>query len=124
IYPPARRAFDRERAGDDVPERHFRLGGRGYVGPRLGDDPANGEERLSPSFRDQPDDHLIGPGAAGAAEPQCGAVLARYWWHDLAHRPVHGRGLSRPPAWLFPDRPLPRYRLPGEASLRPEHAGE
>ena len=56
-------------AGDDVSQRHFRLGRRRHLGDRLGDDPANGEERLSARVRHQCDDHGFGAGAAGAAEP-------------------------------------------------------
>ena len=86
---------DRQRAGDDVPERHFRLGGGRYLRDRLGDDPANGKSRLSPGVRDQPHHHLLGSGAAGAAEPQRGAVFAGDRRHDLDQRAVHGRRLSR-----------------------------
>src|ERR1700738_392454 len=37
VYPGARRPVDRQRAGNDVPERHFRFGGRRYLRDRLGD---------------------------------------------------------------------------------------
>ena len=92
-----------QRAGHDVSQRHFRLGGRRHIGDRIGDDPANGEERLSARVRDQCDDHRLGAGAAGAAEPQRGDLLARDRRHDLDHQPVHGRRRARPAA-----RPLAR----------------
>ena len=41
----------------------------GYFCDRFGDDPTNGEEWISPRFCDQRDDHRLGPGAAGPAEP-------------------------------------------------------
>jgi hypothetical protein len=49
--------------------RHFRLGGRRHLGGRLGDDPADGEERLSAGVRHQCHDHGVGAGAADAAQP-------------------------------------------------------
>ena len=66
--------------------RHLRLGGRGHLGDRLGDDPADGEERLSPRVRHQRDDHRLRAGAPGAAEPQCGDLFARDRRHHLRHQ--------------------------------------
>ena len=57
LHPRARRPLGRQRAGDHVPERHLRLGGRRHLGDRLGDDPADGEGRLSARVRHQRDDH-------------------------------------------------------------------
>src|SRR5450759_397684 len=42
-----RRSFHRQRAGNHIPERHFRVSGRRYIRDRLGDDPANGKGRIS-----------------------------------------------------------------------------
>ena len=124
IYPGARRPLDRQRAGDDVPQRHFRLGGGRYLRDRLGDDPADGKGRLSPRVRDQPHHHRLGSGAAGAAEPQRGAVFAGDRRHDLDQRAVHGRRVSRAAARLLADHPLSRHRLSRQASARPDRAGE
>ena len=66
-------------------QRHFRLGGRRHIRDRISDDPANGEERISARVRDQRDDHRLGAGPAGAAEPQRGDLLARDRRHHLDH---------------------------------------
>ncbi len=47
LHPRARRPFGRQCAGDDAAERNIRLVGRRRLGDRLGDDSANGEERIS-----------------------------------------------------------------------------
>src|SRR6266481_3352769 len=47
------------------------VGGR-YLGDRLRHDPADGEGRVSARLRDQCHDQRLGPGAPGAAQPQCG----------------------------------------------------
>ena len=95
IHAGARRPFDRQRTGHHVPERHLRLGRRGHFRDRLGDDPANGKSRLSARVRHQPHHYLLGPGAAGAAEPQCGAVFSGDGRHDFDQCPVHGGRVSR-----------------------------
>ncbi len=50
-------------------ERDIRLFGRRRLGHRLGDDPADGAKRLSAGLCHQCDDHRLGAGAAGAAQP-------------------------------------------------------
>ena len=105
----ARRPFHRQRAGHHLPERHLRLGGRRHLRDRLGDDPANGKDRLSARVRHQSHHHLLGSGAAGAAEPQCGAVFAGDRRHDFDQRAVHGRRVSGPAARLLADRSLSRH---------------
>ena len=82
----------------DVSQRHLRLGGGRHLRDRLGDDPADGEERISARVRDQRDDHRLGAGTAGAAEPQRGDLFARHRRHHLDHQPVHGRRRARPAA--------------------------
>ena len=49
--------------------RHLRLVGGGYRLYRLGDDPANGGERLSARFRRRRHRQRIGAGGADAAQP-------------------------------------------------------
>ena len=49
--------------------RHIRLRRRRHLGDRLGDDPADGEERIPACLRHQCDDLRLGAGALGAAEP-------------------------------------------------------
>ena len=53
----ARRTVGGEHPRHHFPERHLRLCGRRHLGDRLGDDPADGEERLSPRLRHQRHDH-------------------------------------------------------------------
>jgi TRAP-type mannitol/chloroaromatic compound transport system permease large subunit len=48
---------------------HLRFLGCGYVLDRLGHDSADGEGRLSARFRDQCDDHGLGPGDSHPALP-------------------------------------------------------
>jgi hypothetical protein len=55
--------------GDDIPERHFRISRGRYVRNRIGDDPADGEERLPPRVRNQSHHHRVGAGAIGPAQP-------------------------------------------------------
>ena len=100
LHARARRPLGRQRAGDHVSQRHFRLVGRRHLGDRLGDDPADGEGRLSARVRHQRDDHRLGAGAAGAAEPQRGDLFAGDRRHDLDHQPVHGRRRAGPAARL------------------------
>jgi hypothetical protein len=45
---------------------HFRLFGRGHRGGRLGDDPADDQERLSAPVRGERDDLRLAPAAARA----------------------------------------------------------
>ena len=91
----ARRAVGGQHPRHDVYERHLRLGGRRHLGDRLGDDPADGEIRLSAGVRDQCDDHRLGAGAARAAEPQRRDLFAGDRRHDLDRQPVHGRRRCR-----------------------------
>ena len=86
LYPRARRPVGGQRAGHDLPQRHFRLRRRRHLGDRLGDDPADGESRLSPRLRHQRHHHRLGAGAAGAAEPQRGDLFARHRRHDFDHQ--------------------------------------
>ena len=65
----ARRIVRGKHPRHDIPERNFRLLGRRYLGDRLGDDPADGESRLSARVRDQCDHQRLGAGDPGAAEP-------------------------------------------------------
>ena len=95
VHARPRRAVGGQRARDDVSERHFRLGGGRHLGDRVGDDPADGEDRLSARLRHQRDDQRLGAGTAGAAEPQRGDLFARHRRHDLDHQPVHGRRRAR-----------------------------
>ena len=53
----------------DVLVGFTRLRGGRYVRDRLGDDPANGEGRISSRVCNQSDHHCFGAGAVGAAQP-------------------------------------------------------
>ena len=122
LHPRARRAVGRQRARDHVPERHLRLFGRRHLGDRLGDDPADGEGRLSARVRDQRDHHRLGAGAAGAAEPQRRHLFARDRRHHLDHQPVHGGRRAGPAARLLHHGALRRDRLSRRPSPRAERA--
>ncbi len=65
--PRARRTVRGEHRRHDVPERHIRIVGRGRVGDRLGDDSADGKDRLPARVRDQRHHQRIGAGDPGAA---------------------------------------------------------
>ena len=114
----SRRVVCGQRPGDDLPQRHFGVCGGRHLGDRLGDDPADGEDRLSAGLRDQCDDQRLGPGAARAAEPQCSDLFAGHRRHDLDHQPVYGRGYAGPAARRLADRAVSRPRLSQRASPR------
>src|SRR5262249_46431061 len=72
----AGRPLGRQRRGEEVPDRHSGLRRGQHFRDRLGEDPAEGEDRLSRRVRDKSHDPSPGAGAAGTAEPQRGAVFA------------------------------------------------
>ena len=76
------------------------------------------KSRLSARLRHQRDDHRLGAGAAGAAEPQRGDLFAGDRRHDLDHQPVHGRRGAGAAARLRADHAVPRHRLSRRPSER------
>ena len=89
----------RPRAGEHPRQHavrlHLGLVGRRHRVDRLGDDPADGQGRLSARVRHQRHDLRLGAGAADPAVAQRGDLLARRRRHDLGRAPVPRRHLSR-----------------------------
>ena len=99
-------------------QRHLRLVGRRHLGDRLGDDPADGEGRLSARLRHQRHHQRLGAGDPGAAEPQRGDLFAGDRRHHFDHQPVHGRRGAGAAARLSLDRALHLHRLSRRPSDR------
>ena len=107
--------------GLDHVRLHLRLVGRRHRLDRLGDDPADDQERLSAPVRRQRDDLGLAAAAADPALAQRGHLFARGRRHDLGRAPVHGRHHSRPAARAVADGPVPHHRLPQQL---PEGRGD
>jgi len=121
IYPGARRPFHRQRAGDDLPERHFRFSGRGYLRDRLGDDPANGKGRLSTVFATNLTNHRLGSGFAWCRRAHNAVLYSLATGGTISISALFMAGVF--PGLLlglFADHSLPGHRLPRQASPWPE----
>ncbi len=81
--------------------RHFRLLGRRHGVDRLGDDPADGQERLSALVRGQRNDLGLAAAASDPALAQRGDLFARRRRHRVGRPSVHRRRHSRCLARLF-----------------------
>ena len=103
LHAHPRRAFRRQRAGHHVSQRHFGIA-VGYLCDRFGDDPANGEKRLSGS--DQRHHHCLGAGAIG---PRANAVIyslppAHHFHHQLFMAGVVPGFAGAPSSFCVSDR--------------------
>ena len=96
---------------DDV-RLHLGLVGRRHRRGRLGDDPADDQERLSAAVRGQRHDLRLAAAAAAAALAQHDHLFARGRRHDLGRASVHGRRHPGPAARPLADRPGPDHRAP------------
>ena len=94
----ARRPGAGEHPRLDLLRLHLRLVGRRHRGDRLGDDPADDQERLSAAVRGQRDDCRLAAAAADSALAQRGDLFARRRRHDLGRASVHRRHHSGPAA--------------------------
>ena len=83
---------------------HLRLVGRRHGVDRLGDDPADGEGRLSARVRHQRHDLRLGAGADDPAVAQRRDLFARRRRHDLGRASVPRRHLPGPAVRPVPDR--------------------
>ena len=88
---PARRAGAGQYPGLDLLRLHLGLVGRRHRLDRLGDDPADDQERLSAAVRRQRDDCRLAAAAADPALAQRGDLFACGRRHDLGRAPVHRR---------------------------------
>ena len=91
---PRRHGAGQHRRLDHV-RLHLRLVGRRHRGGRLGDDPADDQERLSAPVRRQRHHLGLAAAAAAAALAQHDHLFARRRRHDLGRAPVHGAASSR-----------------------------
>ena len=82
------------------------LVGRRHRGDRLGDDPADDQERLSAPVRGQRDDRRFAAAAADSALAQRGDLFARGRRHDLGGASVHRRHHPGPAARAVADGPV------------------
>ena len=114
---PRRHGAGQHRRLDDV-RLHLRLVGRRYRGGRLGDDPADDQERLSAAVRGQRHHLGLAAAAAAAAVPQHDHLFARRRRHDLGRAPVHGRRHPGAAARPVADRAGAHHRAPGEVSRK------
>ena len=98
----------RPRAGEHPRQHavrlHLGLVGRRHRVDRLGDDPADGQGRLSADLRHQRDDLRLGAGAADPAFAQRGDLLARGRRHRFGGAPLSRRHLPRAALRAVPDR--------------------
>ena len=91
---------------------HLGLLGRRYRRGRLGDDPADDQERLSAPVRRQRDDLGLAAAAARPALAQHDHLFDRGGRHDLGRAPVHGRHHSGPAARPLAHHPGADHRVP------------
>ena len=105
---------------------HLGLVGRRHRRGRLGDDPADDQERLSAPVRRQRHDFRLAAAAAAAALAQHDHLFDRRRRHRLGRAPVHGRRHSGAAARALADHPRAHHRAPGqfpEGRGRPAAAG-
>ena len=99
----ARRAGAGQHPGLDHVRRHLGLVGGRHRLDRLGDDPADDQERLSAAVRGQRHDLGLAAAAADPAVPQRGDLFARRRRHGVGGAPVHGRRDPGPAARAVAD---------------------
>ena len=97
---------------------HLRLLRRRYRGGRLGDDPADDQERLSAPVRRQRHHLGLAAAAAAAALAQHDHLLARRRRDDLGRASVHGRGDPGAAARPLADRARSHHRAPARLSRK------
>ncbi len=97
--------------GLDHVRLHLGLVGRRYRRGRLGDDPADDQERLSAPVRRQRDDLGLAAAAAGAALAQHDHLFDRRRRHHLGGASVHGRHHPGAAAGPVAHHPRAHHRL-------------
>ena len=101
-----RRPGARQHPGLDHVRLHLGLFGRRHRLDRLGDDPADDQERLSAPVRGQCHDLRLAAAAADPALAQRRDLFARRRRHDLGRASVHGRRHTRAAARPVADDPV------------------